>query len=422
MLTASIALTRYACRLKGLWLLIAVIPAALIEWNIIGIGYRLFNINTPGYFILPAVQLLAVSLFAALASFLTECSMRPVPIIRQTAVAAVCISLWCCILVPLHYGRPDKRFKSELVMGRALSELRYDDVIQQFVEFKDEPPTNLMVLYKNIALMHTGRLTEMFTTGNCGVMPTSADSTLISINRMAGEEIYFQLGEYNYAYRLAMENAVKHGLTVARVKMMARCAIMNLEMDVAYKYLTLLRRSPYHRDWALNHDRMLRDFVPLVQSKEYQAIQHFCNDAPNMLDTDGGLCLHYILDSYSSLITLNPDLEDMVMCCALWNKDDGNFMYHFANYVNRRHGNVTIPQLYQEAAYMFAADNNCPYDLSQIPFDNINIVQRYLRFVNLYSNMKYKGADNETVAHELRSEFGHTYWYYFYCFNDFKIY
>lgn len=421
MLTVSTCLLMYACGLRRLWALLLLVPSCLIVWNIVGIGYRLYNINTLGYLMLPAVQLLAVSIIAAVLSALLEHFTRPIPNIRRIAMTALTLVCCCVILFPLHFGKPDRQFARELSMKRALAELRYNDVIQQFTQDKSgDEPTTLMVLYKNIALMHTGRLTEMFSTGNCGTMPTSADTT--SINRMAGAEIYYQLGEYNYAYRLSIEYAVKYGLTVARVKMLARCAIMNLEMDLAYKYLTLLRRSPYHRSWALEHDQMLREFTPLVQSKEYQAIHPFCSDAPNILDTDGGLCLRYILDSYSSLITQNPDLEDMAMCCALWNKDDGNFMYHFANYVNRRNGNIVLPQLYQEAAYMLAADKNCPYDLSQIQFDNINIVQRYLRFVSLYSNLKYKGADDETIARELRPEFGHTYWYYFFCFNDFKIY
>ena len=44
----------------------------------------------------------------------------------------------------------------------------------------ETPPTNLMVLYKNIALMHTGRLTDLFKTNNCGINPFITDSTLSS--------------------------------------------------------------------------------------------------------------------------------------------------------------------------------------------------------------------------------------------------
>lgn len=420
MLVISSGLLTYACRLRGFWSLVTLVPSALVVWNIVGIGYRLYNIHSLGYFMLPAVQLLAASIVLALLSTLACYVLRLHPILLRISMTVIAVVCCCIIFAPLRFGKADKNFATELTMKRALADLRYDDVLQLFSKNKNENPTTLMVLYKNIALMHTGRLTEMFTTGNCGIMPETADT--VSINRMAGAEIYYQLGEFNYAYRLSMEHAVKYGLTVERVKMMARCAIMNLEMDLAYKYLTLLRRSPYHRKWALEHDQMLRNFVPLTQSREYQAIQHFCSDAPNVLDTDGGLCLRYILDNYSTLITQNPDLEDMVMCCALWNKEDGSFMYHFANYVNRRHGQFNIPRLYQEAAYMFAADKNCPYDLSQIQFENVNIVQRYLHFVNRFQNLKLKGYDNEAMARELKPEFGDTYWWYFYCYNDFKIY
>lgn len=412
----------YALNTRGLWSIIPTIPLALSIWNIVGIGYRLYFLNTPGYFYLPIIKLLAYAVIISVVSFLIKRFLHPLPHLHTAIVCTPTFVVWFIILSPLHYGMPDKRFSTELKMNRAINEFRYNDVIEEFTKHNKWTPTNLMVLYKNIALLHTHRLTEMFSTGNCGELPTIEDSTMLSINRTVGPEIYYHLGQFNYAYRQAMENSVNYGLNVSRLKIMAQCSIMNLEMDVAYKYLTQLRLSPYHHKWALEHDRMLRNFAPLYESKEYKCLQPFVPDTPDELDTDNGVCERYILDTYSSMISDNPQLEDFCMCCALWKEDTNSFLHQFIRYINRYGVQSQLPILYQEALVMLAAEDDFPFDINVLQIDPINSRQRYQHFAETYYRLSTSGLNTNEIGNAMKAEFGHTYWWYYYFYNDFMIY
>jgi hypothetical protein len=137
----------------------------------------------------------------------------------------------------------DKNFKHELRMYRALDEFRFEDVVKEMPQEGEEAPTNLMVLYKNIDLMHTGQMDKMFETGNCGIKPEVSDSLHIRISLLGAPLIYYMFGQINYSYRWAMENSVQYGLSFRSLKMMIRTALFNQEFEVAAKYIAMLKSS-----------------------------------------------------------------------------------------------------------------------------------------------------------------------------------
>ena len=412
---------------------LALILPLLLLFNLLDYGYWIYYVK-PGFpFQLTLMVLL--NLFCTWGFLLV---VRLIPTVTphkgRYAIPLFVVMLAMSFLFCPHAGRlfqhhssflittSDKNFRHELNMYRAVDDVRYDDCIQEMAS-SEGTPTNLMVLLKNISLMHTGRLKELFKTSNCGTQPTrnEGDTLQVQLSQLAAPLVYYQFGQINYAYRWAMENSVEKKLSFRNLKMMAKCAIFNKEYDVAMKYLTLLKTSIFHRQWAKEHEGWVLNRETFTRSSEYQAIAPLLNDDQNMLDTDNGLCEKYILEHFSDLIhPTSQKLEDVIMCLALWSEDEYAFCVHFYNFLQRHQGQP-VPGLYQEAAIMLCTAERSPVQLNNFPFDRI-IADRYNRFVHDYNTLSAQGLDEQETARRMHTLYGDTYWWYYYFYTGFHVY
>ncbi len=470
--TATYTLLISIFRLKGIQQLFAWTPICALLISILDIGYWLYYLQMPGYWFSQSLSFLAATLLTWIATIIIRrrwqhdiswaifivaylaigqqfpefvkasesdprlqipfiiapaavvllplCRYIHLPhptTIKDNIVTVAALAIFCG--TARHFTFNDSNYHAELRMMRAIDRSDWDKVLAEAK--KATHPTNLMVVYKNIALLHTGRLTDMFILNNCGTHPNSGDSLSVSIAHQDGAMVYYQFGQLNYAYRWAMENAMEYGLKAKTLKMYVRCAIMNKEFDLAAKYLTLLHKTTFHRRWAKQHDPMLTRADALYQSAEYQAISPLLNDDINDLGMDDGMPEKWLLTHFSDIIKANtPKLEELIMCTALWTEDEYAFCIHFYNYVNK-HPHTAIPPLYQQAAMMLATTETSPVTLNDFPFDPA-ITTRYNSFKNIFSTLSAQNIKTTDIGQKMRHEYGDTYWWYYYFYTDFNIY
>lgn len=312
----------------------------------------------------------------------------------------------------------DANFHSEIRMQAAIENCDWEEVLTEAKAAKN--PTNLMVVFKNIALMNTDRLPEMLKTNNSGCLPENGDSLVVRIAQIAGPLVYYHFGQINYAYRWAMENNVLYRPQVRNIKMLVRCAIMNQEFDLAAKYLTILSHTSFNTSWIREHEPMLRFADELYKSEEYRCIAPLMNEDFNALDSDNGLPEQWILSHYADLVhTQNPKQDHLAICAALWIKDEYAFCYQFYNYQKNNSGKA-VPELYQQAAIMLGTREDSPINVQDFPFDQL-IMARYERFNNDYAALNQSGASHQDIGERMRDFYGDTYWWYYY-FSEFKAY
>ena len=424
-LTTYYALTWAAEATSWTWCCCATLPQLFMLYTLLCLGYWMFYSKSPGIAFVPTLVLTVASLLTcAVVKLLKRLIHRSFRKLTYLVLIFLYIVL-CPSLTTYSLRLPDHRLRSELRMYRAIDECRWADVL---TEFSSEPdPTNLMVLYKNIALMHTGRLGEMFSTGNCGhqpklpVRPFTSDTLRIYTSQLAGPMVYYQYGQFNFAHRWAIENSVEYGLSVRNLKTLVRCALMNQELDEAYRFITLLKATRFHRNWAIRYEQMLTNSTLLLQSEEFQNIAPLVDDDTNALDIDGGLPEKWLLEHFSDLANpSSPKLEDVVITTSLWAEDEYSFAIHFYNYT-RRHPGEPIPRLYQEGAILLCTQADSPVTLDHFPFDQL-VSDKYNSFVRDYNLLAEQRLSTEVMAERLRPMYGDTYWWYYYFYSDFRIY
>ena len=416
--------------LKGRWTLLALIPPVLLMLNLLDYGYWIYCAKTPGFAFQPTLFVLLV----VAASCLCREALRLLHLLSPNNIltSIVPLTLFTLLLALTGNGRfnnhqselfitlGDRNFRHELKMYRALDNFEFEEVLRE-MESSTEAPTNLMVLYKNIALMHTGRITDMFRTNNCGVHPLTGDTLQLHTSLLGGPLIYYQFGQINNAYRWAMENSVMYGQSFRNLKLLTRCAIFNQDFDVAKKYIALLKASLYYRDWAKEREAWMQNSTRFIQSKEFQTIAPLLNDDINMLDNDEGLCEKYLLDHFSDLrYATTPLLEDVILCLSLWTEDAYSFCIHFYDYV-QRHPNQPIPTLYQEGALLYGNAEASPITIDRFKFDT-TVSDKYNRFAEDYNQLTQQGLETAEIGKRMKPLYGDTYWWYYYFYTDFTIY
>ncbi len=421
--------------IKGKWSFLALILPMLLLYHLLDYGYWIYYAKIPGI----PFRLTLTTIFCLLFTWGVLLLTRRFNFSWKVKGLIVC-SLLMLILVIGNWLWPtslwryndrfrhsilttltDKNFKHELRMYRALDEFRFEDVVKEMPQEGEEAPTNLMVLYKNIALMHTGQMDKMFETGNCGIKPEVNDSLHIRISLLGAPLIYYMFGQINYSYRWAMENSVQYGLSFRSLKMMIRTALFNQEFEVAAKYIAMLKNSTFHRQWALEHEAWMMNSTNFYQSQDYLTIAPLLENEENRLDGDDGLCEQFLLEYFSDLSHANtPLMEDVTLCMSLWAKDYYAFCVHFYDYVHSN-PNRPIPPLYQEGAILLGNAEESPITLDGFRFDDL-VANKYNSFVQDYNQLQQQGVDEQEMGRRLKPLYGNTYWWYYYFYNDFNIY
>lgn len=411
----------YSFRLKGVWTLLALIPVAVLLVKVISLGYHVFYLRNQAIAFTPTLYtlLVAVGLLLIRFFFLKKLRLPSVKMPKYVNIAAFVLFWTAFVVTAFHFDYSDRNYHHELRMARSMDECRWNDVLSEFDKHEGRP-TNLMVLLKNISLLHTGRITEMFCTDNRGTQPYVRDSLAVHLSQQAAPMIYYQLGMFNFAYRWAMENSVQYGLSVGNLKMMTRCAIWNGETELADKYLNLLAQTLFFKDWAAEHRRWMHNAGSFQSHPEYKAIVPLLTDEPDVLDYDQAACEKFILDYYSDLRTDRPGLEDFTLCVSLLTESESDFVEQLDLWL-QHHPYEPLPILYQEAALMMSESVFAPPWLAELPFDAA-VTNRFQQFGSAYYALSNRGLTPNEMASQLRSTFGNTYWWYYYFYDDFNIY
>jgi hypothetical protein len=385
---------------------------------------------------LPYYAIIVAFLILWLVSFLTEKGVRffkvPLPNRGGVREGALILLIALAIFGVSHVWYRDANFHKELAMNRAVEELDWERVLTIARDgSSDVKPTRQMIMYKNLALFRLGRAgDEMFFYPE-GATPQNAPWK-VRITQVGGKLIYYHYGKENFCYRWCMEDGVEFGWKAETLKFMARTSMLNHEWAVARKYLDLLKKTTFHREWAERYERLLdspeafdldkleasaKAGKPLLDEqsmKEFAPILHMMT-YPDRLDGDNTLVEMYLLQTFAKGNGDDPLFQEMTLICALIMKDIDLFWPRFMKFATmnpERH----MPRHYQEAAYLYGHLED-KVDISRMPFDP-EIRDTYERFMRFNEQCGPMTEEQKAVA--FYPQFGNTFYYFYFLVRNQK--
>lgn len=311
-------------------------------------------------------------------------------------------------------------YHAEMRMYRAADENRWDDILTESANYQGAP-TREMVILNHIALLNKGEMgTKMFKYNNLSTAPFVLDSVRVHMVQTAGPMLYYHHAKTNFASRWCIENAVEYGYNFDGLKILARCALVNGEWEVAERYLTILSKSKNYKEWAEQYMPIISNHNLMKDHHEFDKILELYNHMGTVLDGDNGLCEMYLLNYFAN--TMNKDsklLQELTLNYALIQKDIQLFWPRFFLYA-QLHPGEEMPVHYQEAAFLYGNLEH-QVDISHMPFTK-DVPERYASFQQISQSYLSQGLTAEEVSKVMMPDFGNTFWWFYFFCRDVKSY
>ena len=209
-----------------------------------------------------------------------------------------------------------------------------------------------------------------------------------------------------------MEDGVEYGWRPELLQYLARCALLNGELNAAQKFVNQLRATTFFGGWA-NHFQNLIDHPDQIDKVlETTPIIHMMH-YPNSLGNDNGYVEKYIMTVLAQTDSDDPYFQENAVLAAMWTRDPVFFWPRFVQY-GHLHPHDKIPRIFQEAAYLFANLQHLAA-VNTVPF-NANVKASYQQFMQQLQQLD--GQPIEQARAVLYPMFGHTYFYEYYFLKD----
>lgn len=306
----------------------------------------------------------------------------------------------------------DDNFHRELSMSRDMDNRDWQAMLATSQASKGEP-TRAVCMMQNLALGRLGRLgEEMFSYPN-GAARANAPFPVRLIHTV-GKQLYLAYGVPNYCYRWCMEDGVEYGWTAERLKLMTLCSLVNGELDAAQHYVSLLKKTTFHRQWARHYQEYIHNPRLVADDPELGVVLHLRRQ-DNFLTADQSQMEQFLLEHFTTAESADPLLQEQILVSAMQAKNMQLFWRQFYQYTELHRGE-RVPRHYQEAACLFGHLMNI--DVSHMPFDP-QVVSDYQQFAGTVGELQRQGRSLEQIRPTAYGRFRHTYYYDFY-FNRYN--
>ena len=206
----------------------------------------------------------------------------------------------------------DDNFHRELTMRRSMERQDWPAMLATIKDAKGEP-TRALCMMKNLALQRTGRLSLDFGKYPDGFGRPDAPFLVHTVHTV-GKMLYLQLGLPNYCYRWCMEDGVEYGWTAEALKLMVKCSLLNGEMMAAQRYLSLLKKTTFHDEWARHYEAYLRQPRLMGQDAELKAVFPLLRD-DDFLTSDQSQLELFLIEQLASAPGDTPEQRELGAFC-----------------------------------------------------------------------------------------------------------
>lgn len=310
----------------------------------------------------------------------------------------------------------DYNLYSEMRIIRQLEEGRFADVLKEVDEAPDGP-TRQMIVAKNVALVHTGHVSDlMYEFPNAGPDPIATDGLEIHLAQTAGPLYYLLHGMANNATHWCIENSVEIGLNLFSLRILSQAALLSGESDLAYKYLGMLGLSPFQQSFAARYMPLAMHPEWMSEYPELSLMKELHDDLiPDTYGDDSNIewCIYQAFSD--QLVHPSVKASELALAYAMMRKDADLFwtqLYSYSQTLKQK-----MPLKFQEAALFFASMPDAKYPVTNFRFDP-QVVQSFQVFSQRVNGLSQNHVPNKEIGQRVKPQFGNTYWwFYHFCVN-----
>ena len=310
----------------------------------------------------------------------------------------------------------DENYHAECKAYRDIDNMEWENALSHIREVQGTL-TRQLIVFKNTALFNTGDIgNSMYDYDDKGMTPTPSDSLKVHMANTASPIIYLHHGMTNFAYHYCMEIQVEYGFSICELKVMALSSIINGENELAQKYLEILSRTMFHKEWAEHYLPLARNPKLIDKYPELVKIRDLHSNMDNIIDSDSGICENYLIRYFSTTYTnASKYFQEMCLAYSVMSKNIQRFWRQYLLYL-QLHKGEKIPEIYQQAAYFYLdMEPSTAPDVKTygIQFDQ-KVIDRYNQFDQFTQGLLRSGFSEESIARQSESEFGNTFWWNYY--------
>lgn len=275
------------------------------------------------------------------------------------------------------------------------------DAILDFVS--DKPMNNYLFMnYANMALANKGELAERA----FHYYPKGMNSLLTTVNstgavRLMASDIHYTVGCIAEAQQHAFEAQVTfpQSMGIQTMKRLVKTNLIFGHHAVAEKYLSLIARTTFHKEWAQKYSKFLYNDQAIEADAEL-------GEKRRSLSQRNRFAMFYgWTPELQDILEVNPEnrqAKEYLGLSYLMNKD----LKGFRLFLDKHYGtgkDRTLPLSFQQAVMALdQPDKVEEYDVSAA------VKEQYAQFMRQYA----QNRQNPNLKNVMHRSFDHTVWYY----------
>ncbi len=314
-------------------------------------------------------------------------------------IASVFVMLFAGYALYVNYNIQTSRvLKNE----KYVFEQKWNEVIR-FNE-KNSSENLIGQYFYNVALSETDQLCDKlfygrqdFKTGSL-ILPWGNDHMSI------GSYFYYAIGLINEAQRWAYEDMVVNGQRPENLKMLVKTNLVDGNYRIARKYIDILKKTTYYKDWAISYEKMVEDTTLIINNPELKEKRQ------SMPQGDFFIHVTSAQNNIPLLIESNPSNKKAFEYLIAWQMLSKN-VEEVVNQIKtlKALGYTRIPRHMEEAAMIYYNGKGIIPDLG-----GLTISEETLSRFNQYVTAFKSNRQNMALAKErLGAQFGNTFMFYY---------
>lgn len=219
-----------------------------------------------------------------------------------------------------------------------------------------------------------------------------------------GAYFYYSIGLINEAHRWAYEEMVVYGYRPENIKLLTKTSLIDGDYRVARKYINILKRTIYYRDWAIKYEKMA--------------------DNPDLIKSDRELGEKLkILPKSNFFILFNEPQNNLPLLLEAQPDNRRAFEYYLAGLLLTKNveiimNNISklkgigynhIPRHIEEAILISYNSKKVLPDLGGLTI-SAGTQERFDHYFVSYIEAR---RNPSTMKEKMQPEFGNTFWYFF---------